>query len=172
MLEQATIYDITKLRVRYSPKIPSEIAELIFEFFIVFSRFEFTLKKVGHLSTGSRDRVSPNWDTFCNKYQAKFNKDKTPLLTEAVNYYLSKPTKIQAHREGKFEWLDNTKSLNESEFAWLIRSIKYTRNNLFHGGKFPISPVRDKKLLYYGLVILYACLELDEELFRVFNAPS
>ena len=56
----------------------------------------------------------------------------------------------------------------ESEADFVVRCVKRIRNNLFHGGKFPIptgpvsAPERDTELLEHGLVILHALLELDE----------
>ncbi len=168
---QETEIDLSRFRVRYSPQISNEFAELIFEFFIVFSRFEYTLKHTGYLIIDDKNRVFPDWVTFCNKFGDQFQINNNELLTDAVIYYLTKPTKIEIFEEGQFKWGNNIRGNGESDFAWLLRSIRYTRNNLFHGGKFPIKPVRDPKLLYFGIVILYECLELNDELLRVFNAP-
>jgi len=172
MTNQDTLIDYNKLKIRYFPSVDKKSARFIFDFFMVFSRFEFALKKIGYYKTYSNNRVSPDWNSFAKDYENIFNPNKSEELFQAVSYYLSHPPWIQVLNDDKLEWRENTRKYNESDFAWIIRSIRVTRNNLFHGGKFPWLQYHDKKLLYYGLVILYECLELNEGLFQVFNTSS
>jgi len=55
----------------------------------------------------------------------------------------------------------------------LLGCIRIVRNNLFHGGKFPLAPVqepaRNPLLLHHALVIIYACLPLDAEVNAYFS---
>ena len=74
--------------------------------------------------------------------------------------------------DGNLGWCKNEKRKKERQIEWVLRSIAITRNNLFHGGKFPFDQVRDTKLLYYGLIILYACLDADEEFSDIFSLGS
>jgi hypothetical protein len=54
---------------------------------------------------------------------------------------------------------------NERQLTWLLLAIRTVRNNLFHGGKFPLIPMpdpsRDRDLLIHSLTILDAMLQLD-----------
>ena len=56
------------------------------------------------------------------------------------------------------------------ELTWLLLMVRTVRNNLFHGGKFPLIPVsepsRDSTLLHHSITILAACLPLE----RTFNS--
>jgi len=60
----------------------------------------------------------------------------------------------------------------EPLLIWLLRMIRCTRNNLFHGGKFlliPISdPSRNRELLIHSMEILKTCLAFDSEVNRWF----
>jgi hypothetical protein len=47
MEERITKVTPFSVRLRYIPQIPREDVDLIFEFFMVYSRFEFALKQVG-----------------------------------------------------------------------------------------------------------------------------
>lgn len=155
-------------REMYYPHIQQEFVNLIVEFFIVFSRFEYTLKQTGYHNR-SEERVEPNWDSFCNDYKENFQPNKSRVLSSAVKYYRTKPTMIQIFMNNQLDWRKSKRGDGEHNFAWLMRIVRYTRNNLFHGGKFPYDPKRDTKLLTYGLVILYECLELDDKLFEAFH---
>lgn len=155
-------------RLRYSPQIRGEVADLIFEFFTVYSRFEFALKQIGYRRIAGDGHIEPAWRWFAATNQDKFNPDKSPELRQACNYFLSFPPKIQVVENDQLSWKRNQRRENESDAAWVIRSIGIVRNNLFHGGKFPWDQVRDVSLLSYGLVILYEYLELDQRLRDIF----
>ena len=168
MKDQRTQIAPIKVRLRYAPEIYREDTELIFEFFMVYSRFEFALKQTGYRRIAKDEHVEPNWYEFSSKFQEKFNPDKSPELHQAFDYYLSNPPKIQVVENDKLSWKKNYKRENDTDFTWIIRSIGIVRNNLFHGGKFPWDQVRDIALLSNGLIILYECLDLDETLFSIF----
>jgi hypothetical protein len=143
--------------------------DLIFDFFVVFSRFEFALKRSGYFK-GNEDRVDPDWDQFCSKVHNKFNKAVSPEFERACEYYTTKPPKKQIIRNGKVVWKDNMQGTGESEFRWIIRSIKTVRNNLFHGAKFPFSLTRDTELLSFGLVLLHECMKYDPHVEKEFTS--
>ena len=169
MADEIIVVDLDPYREKYRSAIPQEYADLIIEYFIVFSRFEYALKQTG-FHNGSETHLEPDWDKFCNTFKEKFQPQKSETLTEAVNYYHDKPTKIQIFKDGQLQWRENSRGDGEDQFTWLMRTVRYTRNNLFHGGKFPYMPIRDTNLLTYGLMILYECLELDAELSRAFKS--
>ncbi len=148
--------------------INREDADLIFEFFIVFSRFEFALKQVGFRNS-DRGYLKPDWDKFSQKVQSDFDPNKRADLSQAYQYYLHHPPKIQIEEGDHLGWRRNQKRNGETDFSWVIRSIGIVRNNLFHGGKFPWEPIRDSNLLRYGLIILYDCLDIDKDIYIEFS---
>jgi hypothetical protein len=56
---------------------------------------------------------------------------------------------------------------NERQLIWILLAIRTVRNNLFHGGKFPLIPMpdpsRDRDLLLHSLAVLNTALELDDQ---------
>ena len=80
------------------------------------------------------------------------------------------PPKRQIVREdGSLTWED-LKRENVTAIRWLLKIVRRVRNNLFHGGKYPYTPLpepaRDTQLLESSLIVLEACLEWDEEVRR------
>jgi hypothetical protein len=139
--------------------------ELFLEFFIIFSRFEYALKRAGFV-TGNKEKASPDWKKFAFSLEGKFKSDRTQELIDAVNFLKSKPPKKQILKKGKLDWKDNPYQESEPVAKWLIDMVNIIRNNLFHGGKFPSGPIeepsRNLKLLKSGLVVLYECLQLND----------
>lgn len=140
---------------------------LVIEFFIFFSRFEYALKKAGYID-GNSKRVWANWEEFANEIEKFFDAKKNEELEEAVNYLLTNPPRKQILKDGKLSWKDNKQSKKESDTEYLLRLVRTVRNNLFHGGKFPelltYDHERDEKLLLSSLVLLNKCLELKQNL--------
>ena len=97
-----TIYD-QHLRHRYFYQFNQDDAALIFDYFIMFSRFEFALKRAGYL-TGDDNRAKPDWDKFCVTVQAQFDKTRTLELTKACEYYLKFPPKKQVVKNNQMVW--------------------------------------------------------------------
>jgi hypothetical protein len=157
------------LQYRHLNKIHPSEADLVFDFFVVFSRFEFVLKRSGFLK-GNEDKAEPDWDKFCNKVSEKFDKTASSEFQQACEYYTTQPPKKQIVRDGDLVWKENVQGKGESEFRWIIRSVKTVRNNLFHGGKFPYSLTRDTDLLFYGLVILHVCMKYDKKVEEEFTS--
>jgi len=52
--------------------VPEEHRALLFSFFLVFSRFEYALKRAGFVNAPG-GRVSANWDAFASKHNASFD---------------------------------------------------------------------------------------------------
>jgi hypothetical protein len=163
MNEQETKVVPFRAKLRYLPRIRNQDTDLIFEFFMVYSRFEASLKEAGFHRTARDEHVEPDWRKFAKHVQDKLNPDISPEFRRAFDYYLNSPPKIQIVKNERLGWKENTKRDKETDFAWVIRSIGIVRNNLFHGGKFPWNPWRDVTLLSHGLIILYTCLELEKQ---------
>ena len=158
----------------------SQDMRLAFEFFILFSRFEYALKKTGgvrfckevQVSKGSEaKRATPDWKSFAANIQLAFFEITCEELKLATNYIFENPPKIQTCGAGwedfKTPFHKKTEGLN-----WLIEAIKQVRNNLFHGGKYPLQLIdessRNKVLLEHSMTILRACLNCDNEVKTIF----
>lgn len=137
-IDEETRQRLQSFQLRYQPEISREEAALIFEFFMVYSRFEFALKEIPQFRRVRDDRsVAPDWRSFADFVKRGFNPDQTPELRQAFDYYLQQPPMIQVDEENRLRWKKNLKRGSETDFTWVIRSISVVRNNLFHGGKFP-----------------------------------
>lgn len=133
-------------------------SHVIYNFFITFSIFEFSLKELGfRLSTrfGDVEGVKPDWNRFARETLADFNYLVDDKLKNAVSYLANNPPKHQILSQGCLEWVNTPKSAGENDSQYLLRLIKTVRNNLFHGGKYPYDPIRDTILLDNSLVILF-----------------
>lgn len=138
--------------------------KMVADFFIIFSRFEYTLKRAG-FATGDDGKVSANWGRFASVLKEHFDSTRTPELQEAVRYLDSHPPKKQILDNGVLSWRDSVRN-NDPQLIWLVRLIRTVRNNMFHGGKFPHFPVQDpsrnERLLHSSLVVQYECIELAD----------
>lgn len=147
---------------------------LIYEFFFVFSRFEYALLSLGYVRPGKT--VFADWDKFATNLNDAFKPDLTPRLPEAVKYYEEQPPKMQAVESGRLVWKEGPRQEQQTRLEMLLTSVRRVRNNLFHGEKLGVllegdSP-RDVKLLEHGLTILCACLNLSTELRNKFYAEA
>ena len=146
----------------------SEDRKLAWNFFVFFSRMEYALKRSGKYLNRGTDEAQPNWDKFASDYNHKFSPDATEELRDAAKYFLDQPPQKQLRVGDKMDWSAPQRyDGQEPLLTWLLRMIRCVRNNLFHGGKFPLirisDPSRDRDVLLNSLVILKASLPLDSE---------
>lgn len=139
--------------------------EVVMEFFVVFSRFEFALKKADYLRAGRDYRAEPNWTAFERRYEDKFNPQSEPQLSEAWDYIYQNPPMRQVVVDKRLDFEIDPRLEEKSPFKRATLAVRTVRNNLFHGGKFPNSgvvddPARKTKLLRTCLRLLYEMLEL------------
>jgi hypothetical protein len=146
---------------------------LAWNFIIFFSRFEYALKRdQRYLKPGIGD-AEPNWDRFASDHNKDFLPKLLPELNEVVEHFLKQPPRKQLRKNSHMSWSE-PQLYDEKEplLIWLLRMVRCIRNNLFHGGKFPLvsisEPSRDRELLLNAMVILSACLALDAEVERQF----
>lgn len=150
--------------------------KLVWNFFALFSRFECALKRAGYYIKGKK-LAQPNWDTFANSLQNRFDANSSADLKRATDYLNSHPPKRQVIKDDHLDWEDQFRQANESDIQWLLRLIRLIRNNLFHGGKYryPAGPIadssRDQKLLESGIIVLLACAKLDSQIWGYLEAP-
>lgn len=140
--------------------------ELVVEFFAVFSRFEYALKRAQFLEPGKN--VSASWDKFAKSLES--NRDIITTITKNADYLLGKPPKKQICKDNKIGWElpERRPKPFDSDIYWIFDLIRIVRNNLFHGGKYPdnewpIDPVRDTQLVKSSLAVLKACLKLERD---------
>ena len=156
----------------FNSDISSKNKSLVFVFLITFSRFEFALKNSIEFATSNKSGVKPNWDKFCNSLENLFNKSNSRDLSEAVDYLLNNPPKIQHLENNTIIWQDRIFDNTTSIMNQLNLHIRTIRNNLFHGGKINGKSekelVRDFNLLNSAMIILNEWLTLNEKVKRLF----
>lgn len=156
----------------YENIVTDEGKELVKNFFITYSRFEFALKGSIVFANDRGNRVEPNWDRFINSIRDDFDKSSSDELLESVTYIIESPPKIQLLENEMLVWKARTWQNNPPEINKLRQHISDIRNNLFHGGKFygtyQEDVCRNYKLIYSGLIILNEWLELNLEVKGLF----
>jgi hypothetical protein len=148
--------------------------EILIDFFVMFSRFEYSLKRASFLRSDT-NYAAPDWRGFARTTGGAFRSNSSPQLQESVNYLLVHPPKRQVQDRDGLKWEDEKKWEQESEFEYLIRLVCQVRNNFFHGGKYPIPNEamqdvgRDKALVDACVVVLDYCLGVNSDVRHFFN---
>ena len=117
---------------------------------------------------GGTGDAKPNWDLFASNNNERFDLAASARLAEAVDYFKASAPCKQIRDSGQLGW---SKPLMhkapEPVLIWLLLCVRTVRNNLFHGGKFPMfavsDPSRDRALIEHSLVILSHALRLDAQ---------
>lgn len=135
--------------------IDTKLTTLAFDFFYWFSRFEFVLKENGFLkNTTVGSNAEPSWDDFVEKYSDLFQ-----LSDEAKKLISLNPLRQKVGDNKLLEWKPVNINDCKSELCIVVKLLKTTRNNLFHGGKHGADgwdePIRTKELLTHGINILH-----------------
>ena len=146
-----------------------EQENLISEFFLAFSKFEYALKMAGiHNGNGN---AKADWRAFAESISNKFDKNKNRTLAECVDYILKNPPNKQIVKDGNLQWAD-TPPDSKSEIDLLLQYVCRVRNNLFHGGKYKSrmleNPDRSELLIIGCRNILAYCLELSSNVKEAF----
>lgn len=125
------------------------------EFFLVFSRMEFALKRTGHLRDKTPGaKAEPNWDMFAGKLSSEFYV-MMRVAGEAKVLFEEPPRHLRVQIDGKsVDMEDVAPPANVSELFLAVRSV---RNNLMHGEK-PLVDHRSEELLRAGLFVLKSAL--------------
>lgn len=145
--------------------------EIVFKFFAVFSRFEYALKRTGFIN--NRTKAEANWDAFSNSIRGMFTNVLDENFMDAINFLQKAPPQTQIISANGLSWKDTYKGDGESNERYILRLVSTIRNNLFHGGKYPIGPIKDTvrnhRLLVAGLTVLEHCLKLNQEVKAIFE---
>jgi len=153
----------------YSPTVISALApdaDIVFQFFAFFSRFEYSLKRSGFLKPGERAEV--NWDAYANTLRGRFAEMENHTFREAIDFLRRESPKTQVVDQGELSWRDTVQGTGECHERYILRLVQTVRNNLFHGGKYPLplGPVtdvaRNRHLLQASIAVLSECLKLSE----------
>jgi hypothetical protein len=157
-----------------TPKLSISIAlnkELIMQFFMYFARTEYALKRAGY-TRGDERKVEADWDRFAANMQDKFDPSMSKELTSAVEFLFDNPPQKQVLKDGNLDWVDSGCGSNR-DLSCLLVLVRRVRNNLFHGGKFPLRPVsdvsRNERLLQNSLLVLGAVLQLNPQVNQFFS---
>lgn len=146
---------------------------IVYQFFGFFSRFEYALKRRGYLKPGKK--ANPNWEEYANSIQGRFRRVKDTDFSKAINLFLKEPPKTQVVSGNNLTWVDTIQGPGEHEEHYILRLVRTVRNNLFHGGKFPIpigplaDVARNQKLLEAGITVLRQCLEFSPDVSSAFR---
>lgn len=139
--------------------------ELVLEFFIFYSRFEYSLKRAEFLKSGKK--ASANLDSYANSIKGQFIGVENQVFQDAVEFLKREPPQSQIVAENKLNWEKTVQSAGEHDERYVLRVVAIVRNNLFHGGKFPV-PVgsmedvsRNQRLLQACVTVLIQCLTLS-----------
>jgi len=146
----------------------SEDLKLVWIFFVFFSRFEYALKRCPRYLEGSHQEARPRWNLFASDHDHLFKPSSSSELTNSLEYFLRKPPRKQVCKGGRLGWSEPQHHDGKGTLLkWLLRMVRCVRNNLFHGGKFPLIPIsdpsHDQELLQNSIVILNACLEFHPD---------
>ncbi len=151
----------------------SQDRRLAIKFFIFFSRLEFALKRTQYGLGDEEREAKANWDLFGSRHNDTFLARREGSLLAAWKYFDEHPPRKQILPCGRLDWSEeDRRDITQPELKWLLTMIRRVRNNLFHGGKFPLraieEPSRDCTLLGHSLVVLQDCLEYDPAVREVF----
>lgn len=151
--------------------------KLVYNFFYVFSCFEYALKTTSFLTYRSKNNhdASADWEKFAEVIgkKNKLTKIKSLEFKKAIDYFFNNPPKKQIISNGRLDWEEYKRLEDFYNFKELLKLVRRVRNNLFHGGKFSSGleqgSERNKNLLAYGLIILKECISLNEAVKEKFN---
>jgi len=147
---------------------PDELdCDLVYEFFWKFSVFECALKREGFLKGNPGKAAEPDWDRFGREVQGRFEQVSVPGFDEAVAELLRlSPQQQVVSTKNQLGWKPVERKEGESDEAFILRLLKTSRNNLFHGGKYPEpdGPIdeiaNNRSILRAALTILEGCYEM------------
>lgn len=150
-----------------------ENKDLIFDFFVIFSKTEYSLKMCGfHNGEGE---AQANWDKFANSLNASFDKTANQELQKSIDYLLKHPPQKQRVSAGQLQWQESQPT-NIQEIKLLLIYLRRVRNNLFHGGKYIgnvlENPPRTKKLIESSIKILRYCISISPEVKKAFEGNT
>ena len=146
--------------------------EQVFEFFKLFSLLEFGLKSTNYAIPRGKNEISVKADL--RKWKTDISKsvshENLAGVKTHVEYLSSYPTKRQVIKDGKLDWEPVVRSKRKLQITEIVDLLITTRNNLFHGGKYPSGPVdnpeRNNKLISACSEILRELIKMDSKVYE------
>ena len=147
--------------------------ELVADFFMIFARAEFALKRAGFAKAGKKGRIFVKWHRFAKSLGDKVTNPRNPRILEAVRYLQEKAPEREVIKNDKLDW-DKLEFTNRDDPVFVISSLTTVRNNLFHGGKefVGVMAERDRVLLEHSSLVLVYLLTLDKAVKDAFGELS
>jgi hypothetical protein len=144
--------------------------DLVSDFFMLFARAEFALKRSGFLLAGNSNGVIVKWDEFAESLGNKLTNPEDPRIRESVRFLQEKPPKKQVYNNSHLQWKER-KCTSLTDPTFVMRSITTVRNNLFHGGKEIVGLMaeRDRQLVQSSLIVLAYCITLNDCVANAFS---
>lgn len=150
--------------------LQGKLPELAVSFFVVFSRFECAMKRIGVYAKGGEMGVDADWDRLAADLGKLFLDRVVGMKIAPV--LIDKPPKKQIKlADGNLGWRDMGSVKNTQD---LFLAIRRARNNLIHGGKYRDDgsgyanivdgAERDDDLLNQSMAILRLVLESRPDL--------
>ena len=146
--------------------------KLVSDFFAIFSRFEYSLKR-NKFIRGDENHLFVNWEKFAKHINDVFDQNKSDKLKNAVDYLSKHPPRKQVLKDNDIRWKPIFNN-SANSIKGVLLSIRTVRNNLFHGAKYPNpdgeveEPAHNSELMKSCIIILEECLELDFDLKSTF----
>lgn len=153
-----------------SAGVSKEDRQACIEFFVLFSRFEYSLKRWG-CSDKHSSELKVNWDDAAKKLSSKCDNLVREIRKKDWEIFTSPPKK-QVRSGDDFKWIQiNTDNMGETRKA--LCYLCNVRNNLFHGGKWPEEPVidsaRNRKLIGDAIQLVQMFVNSDDTLKAVYS---
>jgi hypothetical protein len=150
---------------------------VVFHFFVVFCRFECSLKRSGYLKQTRAGRgAEPDWKDYATTLRGRFAGVRRSAFKEACEFLLDDPPQRQiVVGVGKMGWARVISKAGDSHEERVLELVKVVRNNLFHGGKYPLpagaiaDTSRNRRLLKACITVLEECLRLSPGLWEAFE---
>lgn len=150
--------------------LQEELPELAVSFFVVFSRFECAMKRIGTYAKGNDMGVDADWDRLAADLGKSFLDRVVAMRIAPV--LIDKPPKKQIKSaDESLGWRDMGPVKNTQDLFLAIRRV---RNNLIHGGKYQDGgsgyanmvdgAERDDALLAQSMTVLRLALESRPDL--------
>jgi len=142
---------------------------LLLSFFLIFSRFEYALKRSSYCIVNNSDYkiLRADWCKFGKYVKEAFSKrvPKHKELEGAILYFETRPPKEQIKKNNQIAW--KAIIVRRDDIQTIIKAVKIVRNNLFHGGKYPSGPVEDPsrndELIRHSITILKHLLSSSKD---------
>ncbi len=97
--------------------------KLVANFFMIFSRAEYALKRAGFFPPDKQSGVDIQWDRFACSIAHSLSGIKDTRLARAINYLTEHPPRKQCvNAAGQLDWQERKRG-TQSDAVFLVRSI-------------------------------------------------